>query len=214
MNIVYDLIDKSRYALKCPYKMAAQFIVIHNTSNDASAANEAAYMKQNGSSVSYHFVVDDKEIRQIIPEDRNAWHAGDGTGGAGNRRGIAIEICYSLSGGERFYKAEENAAKLSAHLLKKYGWDMSKVKKHQDFSGKYCPHRTLDMGWDRFLRKVEKNMTNFKDIEGHWAQKHIEKLHKCGIVNGTGEDTFSPDKPVTRAEAAVMIANVLTYLEK
>ena len=57
-------------------------------------------------------------------------------------------------------------------------------------------------------------MAKFKDIEGHWAQAHIEKLHEYGIVNGTSEDTFSPDKPVTRAEAAVMIANALTYLGK
>lgn len=26
--------------------------------------------------------------------------------------------------------------------------------KHQDFSGKYCPHRTLDLGWERFLNKI------------------------------------------------------------
>ena len=31
-----------------------------------------------------------------------------------------------------------------------------KVKKHQDWSGKYCPHRTLDLGWKRFLNKIEK----------------------------------------------------------
>lgn len=194
--------------------MTPEFIVIHNTSNDASAASEISYMKNNKEAVSFHFAVDDKEIRQAVPLDRNAFHAGDGTYGDGNRKGIAIEICYSKSGGARFEKAEENAAELVAYILNKYGWDITRVKKHQDFSGKYCPHRTLDSGWDRFLRKVEENMAKFKDIEGHWAQKHIEKLHKYGIVNGTSEDTFSPDKPVTRAEAAVMIANALTYLGK
>ena len=193
--------------------MTPEFIVIHNTSNDASAAGEVSYMKNNNKGVSFHVAVDDAEVRQAIPFDRNAWHAGDGNKGNGNRCGIGIEICYSKSGGARFEKAEENAAEYVAYLLKKYGWGINRVKKHQDFSGKYCPHRTLDMGWDRFLRKVEFYMaTKFKDIEGHWAQKHIEKLHKCGIVNGTSENTFSPDKPVTRAEAAVMIANALTYL--
>ncbi len=214
MNIIQDLIDTSRYSLKCPFEMTPEFIVIHNTSNDASAASEAAYMKRSESSVSYHFAVDNTEIRQIIPENRNAWHAGDGTYGEGNRKGIAIEICYSKSGGARFEAAENKAAELTAYLLNRYGWDMSRVKKHQDFSGKYCPHRTLDSGWDNFLRKVEGYMAKFKDIEGHWAQAHIEKLHEYGIVNGTSEDTFSPDKPVTRAEAAVMIANALTYLGK
>ena len=155
MNIINDLIPKSKYSLKCPYAMNPEFIVIHNTANDASAAAEIKYMRDNSSSASFHFAVDDAEVRQAIPLDRNAWHAGDEANGSGNRKGIAIEICYSESGGERFLKAEENAARFTAELLKERGWGIDRVKKHQDFSGKYCPHRTLDMGWERFLRKVE-----------------------------------------------------------
>ena len=29
-------------------------------------------------------------------------------------------------------------------MLKERGWGIHSVKKHQDWSGKYCPHRTLD----------------------------------------------------------------------
>ena len=32
------------------------------------------------------------------------------------------------------------------------------MKKHQDFDGKYCPHRTLDKGWQRFLNMVKRYM--------------------------------------------------------
>lgn len=155
MDIISDLIPKSKYDIKCPYSMTPECIVIHNTSNDASAKKEIAYMKGNNNSTSYHFAVDDIEARQAIPLDRNAWHAGDGLNGKGNRNGIGIEICYSKSGGDRFMKAEDNSAKLAATLLKKFGWGIDRLKKHQDFSGKYCPHRTLDMGWDRFVTKVE-----------------------------------------------------------
>lgn len=160
MTIIEDFVDKSKYDIKCPYAMTPEFVVVHNTANDASAKNEVAYMKGNDSSTGYHVAVDDIEVRQAIPFERNAWHAGDGGEGNGNRCGIGIEICYSKSGGPRFEKAEENAAKLIAELLKKYGWGINRVKKHQDFSGKYCPHRTLDMGWDRFLKKVENYMAN------------------------------------------------------
>ena len=62
--------------------------------------------------------------------------------GKGNMQGIAIEICYSKSGGDRFIKAEKNAAKFIAQLLKERGWGIDKVTKHQDYSSKYCPHRT------------------------------------------------------------------------
>ena len=73
-------------------------------------------MKSSSSAISYHFAVDDVEVRQAIPLNRNAWHAGDGESGKGNRKGIAIEICYSKSGGEKFLKAEENAAKFFAAI--------------------------------------------------------------------------------------------------
>src|SRR5690606_16316442 len=53
---------------------------------------------------------------------------------------------------------EDNAAALIAQLLKERGWGVDRVKKHQDFSGKYCPHRTLDLGWDRFINKIKSKM--------------------------------------------------------
>ena len=147
--------DKVQY--KCPYLMNPTRIVIHNTANDASALNEIKYMQSNTNQVSFHYAVDDKMAVQGIDLWRNAWHAGDGPSGVGNRQGIAIEICYSKSGGPRFIKAEQNAAELAAQLLLDFGWGIDKITKHQDYPTipKYCPHRTLDMGWARFVDMVE-----------------------------------------------------------
>lgn len=147
-------VDPSKYYLKAPYAMTAKYITVHNTANDASANNEISYMRSNNTSTSFHYAVDDIEVVQGLPENRNGYHAGDGNG-TGNRDTIGIEICYSKSGGTRFDKAERNAAKFIAQKLKERGWDISRVKKHQDWSGKYCPHRTLDMGWQRFLNMVQ-----------------------------------------------------------
>lgn len=155
MDIVKNLVDPSKYSIKCPYEMTAEFLVVHNTYNDAPARNEIAYMISNSNKTSFHYAVDDKEIVQGIPENRNAWHASDGGKGKGNRKGLAIEICYSKSGGDRFLAAEKLAAKFIASKLKEKGWGIDKVKKHQDFASKYCPHRTLDMGWDHFLKMVQ-----------------------------------------------------------
>ena len=155
MNIVKNLVSESKYSVKCPYAMTPEFIVVHNTANDASAQNEVKYMISNNNQVSFHFAVDDKEIVQGLPLDRNAWACGDGANGKGNRKGIQIEICYSKNGGIRFENAEKNAAKFIAQLLKERGWGVDKVKKHQDFSNKYCPHRTLDKGWASFVNMVK-----------------------------------------------------------
>lgn len=155
VEIKQNLVDESRYGIKCPYKMTPKYVVIHNTANDAPAANEIAYMRRNDNEVSVHYAVDEKEIVQGIPENRNAWHAGDGGKGKGNRYGIAIEICWSKSGGEKFIAAEKNAAELAADILKRYGWGVDHLKKHQDFNGKDCPHRTIDLGWQRFVDMVQ-----------------------------------------------------------
>lgn len=152
------LVSESKFNIKCPYTMVAEGYCVHNTANDAPAQNEANYMRNNDNKVSFHYVVDDKEVIQCIPENRNAFHAGDGVNGNGNRKYIAVEICYSKSGGEKFTKAEKNAAEFIAKGLKEKGWGIDKVKKHQDFSGKYCPHRTLDLGWERFLNLIRSYM--------------------------------------------------------
>lgn len=153
-----QICPESNWSNKCPYAMAPEAITVHNTANDASAENEIVYMNRNTKFVSFHFAVDDKEVVQGLPINRNAFHAGDGAYGNGNRKAIAIEICYSKSGGARFTQAEENAAKFVAQFLKERGWGIDKVTKHQDYDGKYCPHRTLDMGWQRFLDKVKAAM--------------------------------------------------------
>lgn len=160
MEIIKNIVPTNKYNIKCPYSMVAKRIVVHNTANDAPARNEIAYMISNNQEVSFHYAVDDKEVVQGIPENRNAWHSGDGENGKGNREGIAIEICYSKSGGDRFVQAEKNAAELIADILKRKGWGVDCVTKHQDYNGKYCPHRTLDMGWNRFIKMIEAKMSN------------------------------------------------------
>jgi N-acetylmuramoyl-L-alanine amidase len=208
MEVIRNLVLPGKYSIKCPYTMTPEFIVVHNTANDASAANEVAYMIRNDNKVSFHYAVDDKEIVQGIPENRNAWHAGDGANGQGNRKGIGIEICYSKSGGTRFIEAEKLAAKFIAFKLNEKGWGTDKVKKHQDFSGKYCPHRTLDMGWQRFLDMVKSELDKLKGADkvtdkntpSSWAKEAWEWAKKEGLLDGT-----RPKDNLTREEFAVVL---------
>ena len=163
VKIRQNLMPSSLYSWKSPYPMNPTRIAVHNTANDASADAEIEYMNksqaQGGRQTSFHYAVDDIEAVQGLPENRNGWHAGDGNG-KGNRESIGIEICYSESGGERFIKAEQNAVELIVDILKRYGWGIDKVTKHQDYSGKYCPHRTLDMGWERFINMIKAKLND------------------------------------------------------
>ena len=160
VKIIKKIVPESKYSIKCPYSMAPIGVTVHNTANDATALNEIAYMTNNNNETSFHFAVDDIQAVQGLPLNRNGWHASDGGSGTGNRKTIAIEICYSKSGGSKFDKAEENAAELIADLLKQYGWGIDRVKRHYDYAPnkKYCPHRTMDKGWNRFLDMVKAKM--------------------------------------------------------
>lgn len=191
MSIIKNLVSTGKYNIKCPYSMTPSRIVVHNTANDASARNEVSYMISNDQEVSFHYAVDDKEVVQGIPENRNAWHCGDGANGKGNREGIAIEICYSKSGGSRFTQAEKNAVDLIAEILKRYGWGVGAVTKHQDYNGKYCPHRTLDQGWDRFIKMIEAKMSNklYKVQVGAFSNRaNADRL--CNELKSKGYSAF------------------------
>ncbi len=153
------ILPQSKYGVKATYPMKPKGVTLHNTYNDASAENEIKYMQSNNNAVSYHGAIDDKEVVWGVPLDRSSWHAGDGKNGYGNRNHISFEICYSKSGGAKYKKAEAHAVKVVAYTLYKYGWGMSKLKKHQDWSGKNCPHRILDeKRWNEVYKKIEKEL--------------------------------------------------------
>lgn len=163
VEIIKNLVEEDKYGIKCPYAMEPVGITVHNTGNSASADAEVSYMISNNNEVSYHFAVDENHAVQGLPLNRNAWHCGDGNG-KGNRKTIAVEICRSTSEDESLFdRAEENAAELIAALCKEYGWTTDDIYTHQHWNDKYCPHKTLDRGWERFLDMVREKLG--EDVE-------------------------------------------------
>lgn len=152
-----QLISSAKYPTKSPYSMTPTRVVVHNSGTpNANAQALASNIVNTNDYRSWHFSVDETKAIQSIPLNRNGFHAGDGGNGVGNRQGIAIEIARDMEGNTaRADKAQDNGALLVAILLKKYGWGIDKVTKHQDYQNKYCPHRILDNGWDKFLKQVQ-----------------------------------------------------------
>ncbi|WKV24081.1 N-acetylmuramoyl-L-alanine amidase [Bacillus phage PSYJ-YH] len=158
----YLVTSPSRWEALAPYSMNPTEITFHNTYNDASALNEVKNVYNNSKGTSFHTAVDDKEVQQVIPFNRNAWHSGDGGSGAGNRKSIGVEICYSMSGGTRYRKAELNAIEHISDLMVKFNIPISKVKTHQERNGKYCPHRMLDEGRVQWFKQQCEKRANEK----------------------------------------------------
>ena len=47
----------------------------------------------------------------------------------------------------------------------------------------------------------------FTDTQDHWAQNYIMTANGRGIVQGTSDSYFEPDKPLTREQMAIMIVS-------
>ena len=185
MRLTRLMVPQTKWNIKCPYSMDPDGICVHNTANKASAMAEVSYMVGNNNSVSYHYAIDDTRIVQGIEENRNTWHAGDGINGKGNRNKISIEICYSTGDIEQFKKAEILAAKFIAYKLNEKGWGIERVSKHQDYARKYCPHKTLDLGWERFLNLIRAELGQSPAENGQNTAESGQKVGKIASIQST-----------------------------
>ena len=96
-------------------------ITVHNTESISASSSTTmaeqytrATVNGNMKDVRVHFYVDDVCAWQNLPLSLSGWHAADGSGN-GNSKTIAIEVIGDSA------KAEANAVKLTAYLLKQYG---------------------------------------------------------------------------------------------
>lgn len=154
----------NKYSFKSPYTMEPEYITVHNTGNTASAREEATYHNSNYNQVSFHVVIDEKEVIQVIPFNRTAWHSGDGLGN-GNMKSISVEIARSMDNGysgeksQRYIKAEDNAIEYIAQVMHEKKWKMDRLKRHFDWSGKDCPHKMHATNtYNQFRDRVEKRL--------------------------------------------------------
>lgn len=166
MKIIEDIIPQKGGKVRPGYVRTKKWIVIHetgNTSNGSNANGHSNYLKNlaiaNTTYKSWHYTVDDHEIYHHIPDNEVTWNAGDGSReGGGNFAGISMELCINSDG--NFEKTMDNAAWLTAKLLKENNLTISAVKQHHDFSGKNCPQTIREKGlWNNFLTTVKKYYT-------------------------------------------------------
>lgn len=62
------------------------------------------------------------------------------------------------------------------------------------------------------LVAVNAKEQKFTDVpESYWAYPYITDMAERGVLDGYDDGSFQPDKPVTRAEAAAMLAQIENY---
>jgi hypothetical protein len=67
---------------------------------------------------------------------------------------------------------------------------------------------TLKLG-ERYVYSDSRQPAQWVDVAGHWAEQSIRTALELGYVSGYGDGSFRPDRPVTRAEFATMLARAL-----
>jgi parallel beta-helix repeat protein len=57
-----------------------------------------------------------------------------------------------------------------------------------------------------YLVSPDVEMPSFTDITGHWAELFIRGLASMNLTHGFADGTYQPDKPMTRAQYAALVA--------
>lgn len=110
---------------------------------------------------------------------------------------IRISIPFTPAQGEDYNAIVglymDNSGKSNAIAKSGYNQNIRSVTLITDHLGKYV---------------VGYNKVDFSDISSHWGNSYITFLAAHNIISGTGDNLFSPNKPVTRAEFAKMLAGI------
>lgn len=162
INYQIDFESGSWSGFVLPKMASVKYITVHNTAEPFSGVQERMRVQNriDGLHTCFHFAVDEKGAFLIVPLDRVSYHAGDGVNGPGNTSSVSVEICRSACYGDNaglYYRSEANAMRLCAYLMREYGISIDRVRKHQDWSGKFCPHRMLfENRWRGFVEDLKK----------------------------------------------------------
>lgn len=161
--------------------------------------------------IGYHFFVrkDGKIYR-----GRPMWAVGAHVQGMNNCSiGICAEGAYMT---ENMPSEQKKAIAELIDYIKTNYYPNAKIVGHREIGSSDCPGKNFPLEELKNYKSIlgGKTMAGFKDTKGHYAEAHINKLKDMGIVNGCGDcnnGNFHPDDKITRADAAIMVANVVRY---
>ena len=123
-----------------------QGIVIHNTNNQFLSAEqlESFLEKDTKHNASAHFIIDYKEVRQVMPTDWSVWNTGDGYS-FGNLHCLAIEICSNPST-ELYLQGQARAIELIKELMTEFNLTEKDIYFHRDFQPNVnCPAQIIKL---------------------------------------------------------------------
>ena len=136
------MISESKWKQYGLPNMEVKGIVIHNTNTTQSAEEIEEWMEHSDTSKGCHFVVDCKEVRQVMPLEWSVFNTGMGLD-FGNLNCIAIEIC-SHPSNKKYLEGQSKAIDLIKTLMARFELTIDDVYFHRDFQPNVnCPAQIL-----------------------------------------------------------------------
>lgn len=209
-----------------------RYIVVHYTANDGDTdQGNAHYFQGANRKASAHYFVDEDSVTQSVRDEDGAWHCGGALesshhplhGICMNRNSIGVEMCSDIRSG-RYVITTETVARtveLVRYLMHRYNVPVSRVVRHYDVTGKYCPEpwvRNAQL-WTEFKRELEEPELTEKQVRdiareetknylasleklpvSDWAAQELAKAKANGITDGTAPQAYA-----TREQVAVMV---------
>ena len=166
------------------------------------------HLSNGWTGIGYHFFV---RKDGSIYRGRPIWTVGAHVQGMNDRSiGICAEGDYHNKD-TVMPEAQKKAIKELLEYLKGL-YPNAKVAGHREIGDSNCPGQYYPLEEMKNYESEAEKMQEFKDIEGHYAEEHIQKLQAMGIVNGDENGNFRPNDTITRADAAIMVANAVRYI--
>lgn len=214
------------------YNRPLDYIVIHytagSTSRTGTAYNTAVMFSNPSIYASADFIVDDTTAVQFNPDIKNVycWHCGDAKnynkgasyyGKCQNYNSIGIEVCstnpnYSATdrantGKWSFTDAVvSKAVELTKYLMKTYDIPASRVIRHYDVTGKYCPGI---IGWNEDSGDVSKWNAFKARINDTTSATNTTTSSK----NTTNTQTTATDSSPIKVGSIVKLSSNATYYD-
>jgi len=186
------------------------YIVLHHAeASQATVQDIHQWHLENGwAGIGYHYYVrKDGSIYRGRPRDTIGAHV---QGYNYNSLGICAEGDYMK---EIMPEPQKQSIIALLQELRQI-YPNAKIVGHRDLMATSCPG--INYPFQEIVQKVlmKEVLSMFKDIQGHWAQADIEHLAQLGLIRGDEQGNFMPDKPITRAEVAVIISRLLKLFGK
>ena len=193
------------------------FFFILNLSVQAKESTPKIYADIGPSHWAYEYISDMKDKKIILGQPDGKFYPEQAI-----TRAEAVQYIYtalnidSISPSEFIYEdvPQDAAYKEAVYTLSELGV----IQKAKNFNpnGYLTRAQLSKMICLAFQVEVDqKNKMKFRDINSiHWAKHYIESLADIAVLGGTGNNYFSPNRNVTRAQMAAILTRVLDFKDQ